>query len=484
MSRIGDGQILYRSPAATELFGNARRYYHHFASREERADLITALLPDGRVDNVQITGIRADGTPVPCAVSARLIDYRGEDVVVSSTLDISKEVGLQKRLAAQRERIFEAEKMSALGELLAGVAHELNNPLSVVVGHALMMREEMADQPDALRRLAKIGDAAERCARIVKSFLAMARQMPARLAPLDLAETVAAAIDALRQSPGGLSSTVEVQVPADLPPILGDVDQVAQVFINLLSNADQAIAGAGLEGHIVVSGRLDADERLAEIRVADNGPGVPEAVRSRIFHPLFTTKAMGKGTGIGLAFCHRVAVSHNGQIFLEPGGGRGATFVLRLPLAAEPSASASAGAPSVEPTSPASVLVVDDEADVAELIREILERDGHAVDHVLSGEAALEGLARRAYTLVLTDLNMPGLGGRGFYEAAARQSPALAHRIAFVTGDTMSPSVRDFLDGAGCLYLEKPIAPAELRALVRRMLDTSFREGSTPGGQP
>jgi signal transduction histidine kinase len=322
MSRIGDGQILYRSPAATELFGNARRYYHHFASREERADLITALLPDGRVDNVQITGIRADGTPVPCAVSARLIDYRGEDVVVSSTLDISKEVGLQKRLAAQRERIFEAEKMSALGELLAGVAHELNNPLSVVVGHALMMRDEMADQPDALRRLAKIGDAAERCARIVKSFLAMAPQMPARLAPLDLAETVAAAIDALRQSPGGLSSTVEVQVPADLPPILGDVDQVAQVFINLLSNADQAIAGAGLEGHIVVSGRLDADERLAEIRVADNGPGVPEAVRSRIFHPLFTTKEMGKGTGIDLAFCHRVAVSHNGQIFLEPGGGR------------------------------------------------------------------------------------------------------------------------------------------------------------------
>jgi PAS domain-containing protein len=122
MSRIGDGQVLYRSPAATELLGASRRYYDHFASREDRADFITALLPDGRVEKIQTTGLRPDGTTFPCSISARIIEYHGEDVMVSNTVDMSKEVALQKTLAEQREQIFQAEKMSALGELLAGAS--------------------------------------------------------------------------------------------------------------------------------------------------------------------------------------------------------------------------------------------------------------------------------------------------------------------------------------------------------------------------
>ncbi|MDP3460371.1 MAG: PAS-domain containing protein, partial [Hyphomonas sp.] len=232
MSRVGDGRILYRSPAATQLLGPIRSFHEHFASREERADFITALLPDGRVDDMEVTGRRLDGSTFPCLISARLIEYRGDEVVVSSSVCISKEVALRQTLAEQREQIFQTEKMSALGELLAGVAHELNNPLSVVVGHALMMREETRDA-EALRRVEKISVAAERCARIVKSFLAMAREQPVQLAATDLAETLAMAIEALSQGAEGLATPTKLDVPGGLPPVLADAHQIAQVAINL-----------------------------------------------------------------------------------------------------------------------------------------------------------------------------------------------------------------------------------------------------------
>lgn len=475
MSRVGDGHILYRSPAATELLGTVRNSQDHFASPEERADFITALLPDGRVDDMPVTGLRPDGSRFPCLISARLIEYRGEDVVVSSTVDISKEVALRKTLAEQREQIFEAEKMSALGELLAGVAHELNNPLSVVVGHALMMREEVTD-PDTLRRIEKISEAAERCARIVKSFLAMARQQPARLGPVDLKDTLEMAIDALGQGAEGLRTAVEFDLPDDLPPVQGDAHQIAQVAINLVTNADQAIRGAGHGDLIRITARHGEGADVVEIRVSDNGPGIPESIRNRIFDPLFTTKEVGQGTGIGLAFCHRVVTAHSGQIRVEPAT-EGATLVVRLPIARRAEAASPEDLADASGAAQGRILVVDDEPDVAELIREILRKDGFAVDSADSAEAALALVRNHSYTLILTDLNMPGMGGRGFYEVVARDLPAIAPRIGFVTGDTMSPQARGFLDSAGQPYLEKPIAPAELRKLARGMLEAAAAGG-------
>jgi signal transduction histidine kinase/ActR/RegA family two-component response regulator len=466
MSRVADGQILYRSPAATELLGTARSTHEHFARREERADFVTALLPMGRVDDMPVTGVRADGTRFPCLVSARLIDHRGDDVVVSSTVDISKEIALRKTLAEQREQIFLAEKMSALGELLAGVAHELNNPLSVVVGHALMMREDTAD-PEVLRRIDKIGSAAERCSRIVKSFLAMARQQPVRLRPTDLAETARQAVEALIHGPDGLSTKVEIDI-VEAPPVHGDEHQITQVVLNLLANADQAIRDSATGGRIRISAFPDPGGRTVTLTVADDGPGIAEGIRSRIFDPLFTTKEVGRGTGIGLAFCHRIVTAHGGRIRFEPGD-PGARFHVTLPVSqGAPSTGATADPDTVAPAV-TSVLVVDDEPDVAELIREILSRDGFEVQSAESGEAALRCLAEGSFSLILTDLNMPGMGGRAFYETLLRIDPEQASRVAFVTGDTMSPQVRSFLDAASCPTLEKPIVPADLRRLVAVM---------------
>jgi CheY-like chemotaxis protein len=249
------------------------------------------------------------------------------------------------------------------------------------------------------------------------------------------------------------------------------------VIYNLVTNAHQAIRESGTGDRIRITARHDREADVVEFRVSDNGPGVPKEIRSRIFDPLFTTKEVGKGTGIGLAFCHRVVTAHAGEIRLLPGDG-GATFAVRLPVAR-----ASAQARGQTPDAATGgvkgrVLVVDDEPEVAELIREILEQEGFVVDSALSGEDALSLVRAHGYTAVFTDLNMPGIGGRGFHDAVAREMPEVAARIAFVTGDTMSPQVRAFLDASRRRYLEKPIAPRELRDLVRRMMG----ERSTEGG--
>lgn len=465
MSRVGDGRVLYRSPAATQLLGPIRSFHEHFTSREERADFVTALLPDGRVDEMPVTARRPDGSTFPCLLSARLIDYRGEDVMVSSTVDISRDVALRKTLAEQREQLFQAEKMSALGELLAGVAHELNNPLSVVVGHALMLREEAAD-PEMQRRIEKISAAAERCARIVKSFLAMAREQPVQLAPTDVRETVEMAVEALTQGADGLATPVRLDIPDDLPSVLADSHQIAQVIINLVTNADQAIRAAGAEGIIHINARHN--QEIVEISVVDNGPGVPAGIRNRIFDPLFTTKEVGKGTGIGLAFCHRVLTAHNGYIRLDETR-EGASFTIGLPIAGETASEAHHEASGADEFIRARVLVVDDEPEVAGFIGEVLSREGLAVDSAESAEAALALIQTHAYALILTDLNMPGMGGKGLFEALSKDNPALAARIGFITGDTMSAQARRFLDESGRPCLEKPVSPADLRQLVRQM---------------
>jgi nitrogen-specific signal transduction histidine kinase len=471
MSRLADGQVLYRSPAATELVGPVRDAAAIFASREERADFVTALLPEGRVDDLRVTCLRpgAGGSAgaFPASISARLIEQRGDDVVVASLLDLTQEHAMRAELARQREAIFQAEKMSALGELLAGVAHELNNPLSVVVGHALMLREETTD-PGTLRRIDKIGQAAERCARIVRSFLAMARQEPAILAPVDLAATVAAAVDGLRHGANPVRAPLDLRLEPGLPPVMADEGQLAQVVVNLVCNADQALEGAADPRIEVAAARVGEGLHLT---VADNGPGVPDGLRTRIFDPFFTTKGVGEGTGLGLALCHRIVTSHGGAIAVANRPGGGAAFTVTLPLAAGAPAAAAPDALNGRAEAPARILLVEDEPDVAELMADILRRAGLEPVHAPSAEAALATLRTADFAAILSDLAMPGLGGRGLFEALAATRPDLARRLAFVTGDTMGPSARAFLDATGRPRLEKPIAPGELRALVRRLLE-------------
>lgn len=328
MSRIGDGQILYRSPAAKDLLGSGFNSLAHFANRMERGDFLAELLPTARVDDMQITAKGADGSDFPAVISARLIDYRGEDVIVATIDDLTERLASEAEIERQEKQLFQLEKMSALGEVLSGIAHELNNPLSVVVGNAhLLLEEELAD--DIRPRVEKMTSAAERCVRIVRAFLSMARDKPLLLEKCSVVDIVKAATDAFESSDISADVDVSVSLTSDLPDLSVDEVQIIQVFVNILSNAAQAMRSTKSGGQIdIVATRAEASVR---IKISDNGPGIPAAIADRIFDPLFTTKDVGDGTGLGLALCHRIVVAHGGTLELAEAATKGATFVIEIP---------------------------------------------------------------------------------------------------------------------------------------------------------
>lgn len=329
MSRIGDGRILYRSPQATELLGKGFNSLDHFAHRAERADFLTALLPTARIDDMRITARAADGGLFPASVSARLIDYRGEDVIVASMDDLTERLAAEAEIERQGRQLFQLEKMSALGEVLSGIAHELNNPLSVVVGNAHLLLEEEID-PELRPRIERITTAAERCVRIVRTFLSMARNRPLDIVKHNLPDLVETAQEAFFSDAASDGLRLEVDIAADLPQLVVDEVQIVQVLVNLMTNAAHAMADGGIGDEITVTAK--AKGREVQLRLSDNGPGVPKGLRDKIFDPLFTTKGAGEGTGLGLALCHRIVVAHGGSIMLEDTNLSGASFLITLPI--------------------------------------------------------------------------------------------------------------------------------------------------------
>ncbi|MEM9148105.1 MAG: PAS-domain containing protein [Pseudomonadota bacterium] len=465
LCRFEGGEIVFRSNSATEVFGARDRVSEYWEDLEAGKVLSQAIADSGRDERV-FTLRRADDTPMAVALSSRLIEVRGEPMVVSHAYDLTDRMRMEDELARQQEMLHQSEKLSALGELLAGVAHELNNPLSVVVGHAMMLEEEAED--DALRRRAsKIGSAADRCSRIVKTFLAMARQKPARPEPVQINEVIDTALDVAGYGLRSSGAVVVRDFADGLPPVMADADQLAQVFANLLVNAEHALADKGAEAEVRIATRLLPLRERVEITLVDNGPGIPTEIAKRIFEPFFTTKGVGQGTGIGLAFCHRIIASHDGTIRAGSAPGGGAQFTIELDAVRErPKARRGRRA---ENASGARVLVIDDEPDVAELIAQILAFDGHEAERAHSAEEAL-GRLGEGFDVILSDVNMPGLGGRGLLERLRADWPELEPRLAFVTGDTMSPGAEHFLETAGRPCVEKPVSPTDLRRVTAGLL--------------
>jgi PAS domain S-box-containing protein len=475
MTRAEDGVVIYESPASVELYGalasgqerTSRR--DHFVAEQDRDRFFEALSQDGRVDDLEYEFKRTDGSRFWALVSARLIDYKGAQAIVSTTRDLTERKALEAEQARQREALHQSEKVNALGALLAGVAHELNNPLSVVVGQALLLGETVED-PKIRKRAERIGQAANRCSRIVKTFLAMARQSEPERTAVDLNEAVEAALEITGYALRSANIELDCKLGKDLPPVLGDRDQLGQVLMNLIINAEQAMSETIGERKLSVRTAFDVSSDRLEIRVADSGPGIPEDIRSRIFEPFFTTKAFGVGTGIGLAVSLGIVESHGGSLEAANTEGSGAEFVLRLP----PTKQRAEARPTAEDAACASgsccVLVVDDEPEVREMLAEILSLDGHRIETAASGNVAMQVLAERNVDVILSDMRMPDVDGPGLYLRIKNAYPKLLERMVFITGDTLGAANRAFLERSGLPYLEKPFLPAEVRQVVQKVL--------------
>jgi CheY-like chemotaxis protein len=295
----------------------------------------------------------------------------------------------------------------------------------------------------------------------------MARQRPSQCAASDLNEIIETSLEVSTYALRSCAIAVELQLAAALPPVWGNADQLNQVVINLIINAQQALEEHPGPRRLAMITTLDRVSDRVVFTIRDNGPGIPAEIRSRIFEPFFTTKQVGAGTGVGLALCHRIVESHNGCLTVNAAAGGGAEFVIRLPARAVQTSAPSA--PQLESeTTPAllRILVIDDEADVAELIADILDSDGHSVDIAQSGEAALDKIEQTDFAAIVSDLRMPGLDGPGLYQVLQQNKPWLLARLGFITGDTLGNRVHNFLQSAGRPYIEKPITPQDVRALL------------------
>ncbi|MBI3706475.1 MAG: PAS-domain containing protein [Proteobacteria bacterium] len=473
--RLADGVIVYASPGSHRLFKvddcvgtNSAVYY---ADPADRQRLIAALSESPNIENFEVMLRKGDGSVFPASLSSRRIVWEGEGAIVSGFVDLTEAKRADAEILRQREALAHSEKLTALGSLLAGVAHELNNPLSVVVGQAVMLHDMAAD-PAVAARAEKIRRAAERCARIVKTFLAMARRRPPEVTALDINSVVEAGLDLLAYNLRTTDITVDLELARDLPRLMADADQLNQVFTNLIVNAQQALMERSPPRRIVIATSHRADRRELVLSVADNGPGVPLEIRSRIFEPFFTTKPTGVGTGVGLSMCQGVVEAHGGRITVGDTPGGGATFTVTLPQRGAVTASpADLPADSEKRQGGAEILVVDDEIETAQTLAEILERAGHSVDIADNGRQALARLAERRYDLILSDLRMPVLDGPGLYRAVAKEHPKMLDRLVFITGDTLAPHVTTFLIETRVACIEKPLNPRTVRETVARRID-------------
>ncbi|MEO9895760.1 MAG: PAS-domain containing protein [Paracoccaceae bacterium] len=469
VSKVDTAEVVYATDASRERFGDIKSTLSFFLDPQHRKTYLDALLPTGELNDYPVRFRRSDGSIMDGLTSARVIDYRGEKMIVSSTRDITEFLEMQRELETQRRHALQNEKLSALGELLAGVAHELSNPLSVVVGYAMMLRDEVSEKP-FIEKIDRIALSADRCVRIVKMFLALAREKPAEPQVCKIENLLESAI---ALSSGGIETVgghIELHCASNMPSVTADPDHVTQVFTNLIVNATHAVADLGAKAHVHIQAYCEPDGRSIAIDVEDNGPGVPKDIQQRIFDPFFTTKEVGSGTGFGLAFSHRVVSAHKGTLTLEAPTNGGALFRVRLPV--------SECATEVQPIKARAVanndlslpiLLLDDDDSVAGVLAEILADAGYSVDVVHAAKDALAWCDQRAYSCILTDIRMPDMDGRAFYAALQDKHANHVDRVIFLTGDTLNPDIAQFLEETGCICLEKPILPNDLLAQVRRL---------------
>ncbi|HSV69551.1 MAG TPA: PAS domain S-box protein [Methylibium sp.] len=493
VSADADGRVVEFNPAAEQMFGVSRvqalgRPVGELivpARHRARHDAGMARMKAGAAPHimgrrVEMEALRADGSEFPVEMVLWRTEVGGVAHYTASMYDLSERRAQAEEIARQRDALRQSEKMTAMGSLLAGVAHELNNPMAIVMGRAALLESKCSDP--ALRADAtRIREAAERCGRIVRTFLGMARQKERHVEPVQVNDMVRGAVDLLQYNLRTSGVDLTLQLAEGLPAVTADPDQLGQVLLNLLVNAQQALAAQPAPRRVAIhTGALRAGDGTAAgvwLRVADNGPGVPAALRDRIFDPFFTTKPEGMGTGLGLGVSRSLVREAGGDLVLEATGATGgASFRCWLPLSADGAAVAVARAPVAIETTPvrARVLVVDDEPELAALMQEMLEAADLEVAIAESGAVALALVDEARFDAVVSDLRMPELDGPGLWRALRERHPALAARMVFVTGDTLSPSAREFLQATGCACLEKPFAPADLLARVQAALASAI----------
>ena len=449
-----------------------------FLDPQARAALVERLTTDGVVSAYLLRLRRADGNPVWVELTAHADPPQDDGSIRIEALvrDVSERKKLDDETRDLYHQLLQAEKMAALGQTISGVAHELNNPLATILTWAERLSKRTPLDDQVRRGLETILSESERAARIVRNLLTFARKRQTTRAMVDVNQVVRETLALRTHDQRLINITIIDALAAGLPPVFADSYQLQQVLLNLVINAEQAMLAEHGRGTLVVRTWHDNGSDLVILEINDDGPGIPDDVQPKIFDPFFTTKDVGKGTGLGLTVAYAIVQEHGGRIRLESKPAAGASFFVELPISVAKPIEAPAPrararqSPAKKVRGARSILVVEDETQLASAVVEALEDAGYSVEHAADGEDALTRIQARRHDLIVCDLKMPRLDGKAFYRKLADTAPRLRSRVIFVTGDVAGTDAEQFLKESGCRWLAKPFRLADLVATVREVL--------------
>ncbi|MBN2552337.1 MAG: GAF domain-containing protein [Spirochaetales bacterium] len=405
-------------------------------------------------------------------------------------------------LQASQVKLVQSEKMAAIGKLVAGVAHELNNPLTAIIGIAQLLQTGKVDSR-VRQDLEKLVAEAHRAGKIVRSLLDFSRQKRPERGPVLVDDVLDSTLKILGYELQSRNVECRVELAGNLPATMADANQLQQVFVNLICNAYEAMFEANGGGLLTVTSelvgidqtsrgsRVDGDastgagaagagmrgrrpvDRLIRVCIGDDGPGIPEEVQPRVFDPFFTTKSPGKGTGLGLSVCHGIIGEHGGQIWLESRPGEGTRFYVQIPLVSvgeHAVVDADTPGDQSEASGIGRILVVEDEEVVRSMVARVLGQAGYQVETSADGWSALEKIAARDYDLIICDVRMPELSGIDLYKKLSSERSEAPERFLFITGDTVSSDTVGFIEENHVSCLGKPFEIQDLLEAVRQEL--------------
>ncbi|MEK6607399.1 MAG: ATP-binding protein [Myxococcota bacterium] len=497
----GDGRFVYVNPAlvallgyakAEELVGKLVMNIVHPDDRDDVASRLRTLAETGEpLPPHEVRYLRRDGGVVTAEVATQAIEFRNRPALLTIARDVTERRQMQARM-------FQTDRMTSLGTLAAGVAHEINNPLAYLIANLDFVSGRLdqlsRDNPslqvgpaptrpgrvtgsypqvgggmdEVLEPLKEAREGAERVRQIVRDLKTFSRPDDDRRVPVDVRRILESSINVAFN---------EIRPRARLVKDYGEVPQVeanearlGQVFLNLLLNAAQAIPeGDAAKNEIRVTTRTEGERVVVELR--DTGGGIPPEVLGRIFDPFFTTKPVGVGTGLGLSICHNLVTSLGGEIAVDSQVGRGTTVRIALPQLKEPRRRRATTPALVIPPGPrARVLVIDDEPALGRALGRALSPD-HEVRVATSGREGLDILlADGRFDVVFCDLTMPDVTGMDVFEELRRSRPGFEERLVFITGGAFTSRASDFLSSVPNLRIEKPFDMQIVRAIVRERI--------------
>jgi PAS domain S-box-containing protein len=429
--------------------------------------------------------VQKNGAIVPIESAGAPVSYADSPAQQFFLHELTERAHLEQQLR-------QAEKLSALGQMISGVAHELNNPMAVIKGYLEVILAHHNLRPETRADLEKVAQESERAAKLVKNFLAFAREKPSPQEMVGLNEIVRRVVELRKFAITLAGVELVLELDKNLPNTQAAPDQIQQVFVVLLNNALQAMVEAPLPHRLVL--RTQVREQVVQATVEDNGPGIPPHLENRIFEPFFTTKQVGNGTGLGLSIAHSIVTDHRGRIYHQRPPQGGARFVVELPIisatntptgdgetAAQVTASKKPDSqPPNSPVKAAQVLVVDDERLIGDLLGEIVDILGHKPTICISAMEALDLLAEQDFDVIFSDIRMPVMDGQRFYREVSQLKPSLSRRIIFLTGDLVNEETRSFLTSTGNIYLAKPFQLSNVQDALLQVLREHPSDGTIP----